>query len=150
MVFAASIYYQSTPYKKNLQSKKTWTTARMSSDARPITPAAFAEALKALPLSSVYAKALEIHNSVAHLERSNAELKQFIDETPGGGGDKDCEDAIAENLEVIKNRGEKWDDVLDEGEPESVVNGRSDQQEDQGPPASGDTNGEPDQSGVYL
>ncbi|KAL1956982.1 hypothetical protein VTO42DRAFT_6471 [Malbranchea cinnamomea] len=111
----------------------------MSAESRPITPEAFAKALTELPLSSVYAKAAELQNSINHLERSNAELKQFIEETPGG--DKDCEEAIAENEEVIKRmlerielvkaevarRGQKWIDV-------TSTNGRldSDGEEEEG------------------
>lgn len=100
----------------------------MSAESRPISPEAFAAALTELPLSAVYAKALEIHNSMAHLERSNAELRLFIQETPGG--DKDCEEAVVENEDVIKRmqerivlvraeverRGQKWIDL--EGTPE--------------------------------
>ena len=100
----------------------------MSAESRPIAAEAFAAALTELPLSAVYAKALEIHNSMAHLERSNAELKLFIQETPGG--DKDCEEAVTENEDVIKRmverlalvraevegRGQKWIDL--EGTPE--------------------------------
>lgn len=105
----------------------------MSAEARPITAEAFAEALTALPLGSVYSKALELHNSMAHLERSNVELRLFIQETPDG--DKDCEEAIAENEGVMKRmserielvkaevegRGQKWIDLL--GPTEGEDNG---------------------------
>ena len=100
----------------------------MSAESRPIAAEAFAAALTELPLSAVYAKALEIQNSKVHLERSNAELRLFIQETPGG--DKDCEEAVVENEDVIKRmverialvraevegRGQKWIDL--EGTPE--------------------------------
>ncbi|EFQ96716.1 hypothetical protein MGYG_08641 [Nannizzia gypsea CBS 118893] len=92
----------------------------MSAESRPIDPRAFAAALKDLPLSSIYAKIAELENSTAHLERSNGELRTFIEQS--NGGDKDCEDAITENEEVIRRmreraslvklelerRGERW------------------------------------------
>ena len=71
----------------------------MSNVARPhesITAARFAAALTELPLSSLFAKGAEIRNSIAHLDRSNEELKG-----PAQGGDQDCADAVEENLEVI-------------------------------------------------
>jgi hypothetical protein len=77
----------------------------MSASAVPINPAAFAEALTSLPLGSLYAKGAEIQNSIAHLQRSNEELQQFIRETPGG--DKDCEDAVKENEVVIERMAER-------------------------------------------
>ncbi|EEP80909.1 conserved hypothetical protein [Uncinocarpus reesii 1704] len=72
----------------------------MSSESLPITPTAFAAALKDLTIPSLYAKVSELRNSISHLERSNAELKQFLDSTPGG--DAVCEEAVGENEEVIK------------------------------------------------
>lgn len=77
----------------------------MSANAVPINPAAFAEALTSLPLASLYAKGAEIQNSIAHLQRSNEELQQFIQETPGG--DKDFEDAVKENEVVIERMTER-------------------------------------------
>jgi hypothetical protein len=50
----------------------------MSAESQPITLAAFAEAIKALPLSAVYAKVLELRNSIAHLRRSNEDLRMYI------------------------------------------------------------------------
>jgi hypothetical protein len=92
----------------------------MSAHSQPISAAAFAEALVALPLSSLYAKLLELRNSIAHLQRSNDELKGYVDASPDE--DKDCEEAIEENKVVIKRiedrielvkvemekRGQKW------------------------------------------
>lgn len=77
----------------------------MSADSRPISAAAFTEALLALPLSSLYAKLFELRNSIAHLERSNDELKGFADASPDG--DKDCEEAIEENKVVVKRMEER-------------------------------------------
>lgn len=98
----------------------------MSSESRPITTEAFADALTALPLPSVYAKALEIHNSMAHLQRSNAELRQFIDESQQGG-DEDCEEAIRENEDVITRMDERLELVKTElegrGQDWAHVNG---------------------------
>jgi hypothetical protein len=50
-----------------------------------------------LPVSSLYAKAAELRNSIQHLEISNAQLKDFAD-----AGDRDCAEAIKENDEVIQ------------------------------------------------
>ncbi|KAK2760912.1 hypothetical protein FQN54_002154 [Arachnomyces sp. PD_36] len=81
----------------------------MSASSVPINPTAFAEALTSLPLGSLYAKGAEIQNSIAHLQRSNEELQQFIQETEGG--DKDCEDAVKEN-EVVIGRMEERIELL--------------------------------------
>ncbi|KKZ65751.1 hypothetical protein EMCG_08457 [[Emmonsia] crescens] len=99
----------------------------MSATATPITPQAFAEALKSLPLSSLYAKASELRNSIAHLQRSNDELARYIAEDSPDGRDKDCEDAIRENevvivrmqgrIELLKveveGRGQRWSEEMD-------------------------------------
>lgn len=93
----------------------------MSGNSAPITPSEFAEALTALPTSSLFAKASEIRNAIAHLRISNVELRNFVEASPGG--DHDCEEAIAENIEVIarmeerialvkveaESRGSRWD-----------------------------------------
>ncbi|TGO39799.1 hypothetical protein BHYA_0047g00030 [Botrytis hyacinthi] len=77
----------------------------MSADALPISPAAFAEALKDLPMSTLHLKAAELRNSIAHLDYSNAELKPFAEgrapECVDGKADEDCIDAIRENEIVI-------------------------------------------------
>jgi hypothetical protein len=117
----------------------------MSSEATPISPARFAEALKDLPLSTLHLKAAELRNSIAHLDYSNQELKPFADGTePSANGqpDQDCVDAIKENEIVIarmqeriallkaevEERGSSWlefqsADELKNGEGESLVNG---------------------------
>ena len=88
----------------------------MSAETQPITPARFAEALQDLPTSALALKVLELRNSIAHLDYSNAELKPFADgtasaiESPGqqqqatttGTPDQDCIDAIKENEAVIE------------------------------------------------
>lgn len=51
----------------------------MSADALPISPAAFAEALKDLPMSTLHLKAAELRNSIAHLDYSNEQLKPFAE-----------------------------------------------------------------------
>ncbi|KAI0189836.1 hypothetical protein EV127DRAFT_103549 [Xylaria flabelliformis] len=90
----------------------------MSSETQPISPARFAEALKDLPASSLALKVLELHNSIAHLDYSNAELKPFAEGiTPtldhhgnpseAGQPDQDCKDAIAENEAVIARMQER-------------------------------------------
>ena len=74
----------------------------MSATAPPITPARFAAALPALPLSNLYAKAAELRNSIIRLEDSNAQLQSFAEE-----GDRECADAIRENEEVIARMEER-------------------------------------------
>ena len=90
----------------------------MSSESQPITPARFAAALPSLPLASLHSKAAELHNSIAHLQHSNAQLAPFavpglsstdgVPSVVGATGDpsdlsydQDCADAIRENEEVI-------------------------------------------------
>ncbi|KAI5310751.1 hypothetical protein KEM55_002620 [Ascosphaera atra] len=107
----------------------------MSSESQPITPEAFARALKELNPASIYGKVFEIRNSIAHLKRSNDEIKGFLNDEPG---DKDLEEAVSENEGVIKRmeervelcraelevRGEKWiDDLLKDEEAVVGVNG---------------------------
>ncbi|KAI4152945.1 MAG: hypothetical protein LQ340_002602 [Diploschistes diacapsis] len=91
----------------------------MSNTSEPITAARFAAALTELPLSSLFAKGSELRNSVAHLELSIGELQNFAD-----AGDKDCSEAIEENVEVVsrmkvrlellrkevESRGFNWDE----------------------------------------
>jgi hypothetical protein len=90
----------------------------MSSETQPISPARFAEALKELPASSLALKVLELRNSIAHLDYSNAELKPFAEGTTPTHGqqsntnqtsqpDQDCIDAIAENEAVIARMQER-------------------------------------------
>jgi hypothetical protein len=81
----------------------------MSSEAAPIDPARFAEALKDLPASSLALKVLELRNSIAHLDYSNSELKPFaegsaatLDSNEPNQPDQDCIDAIKENEAVIE------------------------------------------------
>ncbi|RYP92465.1 hypothetical protein DL770_001411 [Monosporascus sp. CRB-9-2] len=92
----------------------------MSADSQPISPARFAEALKDLPASSLALKVLELRNSIAFLDYSNAELKPFAEGTvtaldvdsnsqqqQAGRPDQDCIDAIAENEVVITRMQER-------------------------------------------
>ncbi|KAK2787005.1 hypothetical protein FQN52_007447 [Onygenales sp. PD_12] len=118
----------------------------MSAESRPIAAPAFAEALKSLTLPSLYAKASELRNAIAHLHRSNDELARYIAET---APDTDCEDAIRENEEVVRRmeerigllreevegRGSKWGvDVVVNGE------GEGEGEEEQGQRGNGDGN----------
>lgn len=116
----------------------------MSAGTRPISPSRFIEAIKDLPIENIYAKAHEIENSVAHLERSNAQLQEYSDsikndtsleENVRAEGDKDCLDAIRENNIVIsrqldrvdllkqevERRGARWHEA--EPRRETVTNG---------------------------
>ncbi|KAI9376847.1 hypothetical protein BJX61DRAFT_538540 [Aspergillus egyptiacus] len=95
----------------------------MSSESLPITPAAFAEAIKELTLPSLYAKVAELRNSIAHLQRSNQELRTFIAESCESDADKrELESYITENEVVmesmngriqlckaeVEGRGQRW------------------------------------------
>jgi len=79
----------------------------MSANALPITADRFAAALVDLPLSNLYAKAVELRNSIAHLQRSNVELQAHLDSLPSGEWDRDCEEAITENVVVIERMRER-------------------------------------------
>jgi hypothetical protein len=69
----------------------------MSAEAGPISPTRFAAAIKDLPVETLYAKAAELRNSIAHLVGSNEQLKEFAN-----SGDRDCAEAVRENDEVIQ------------------------------------------------
>lgn len=82
----------------------------MSSEALPISPARFAEAIRELPAASLHLKTLELRNSLAHLAYSNAQLRPFAEGTQAvlgsgsgapGAPDPDCADAIRENEAVM-------------------------------------------------
>lgn len=127
----------------------------MSSEARPITAAAFASALTDLPVENLYAKAFELSNSIAHLEHSNTQLKEYSDSIKNDAslaedvrreGDRDCEDAIRENDVVIarqrerigllkaevERRGGRWHEAggAEEGQ---VANGHAEEVEEVAP-----------------
>jgi hypothetical protein len=101
----------------------------MSSEARPISPTQFATALMDLPVESLYAKVSEIRNSIAHLERSNKELRDYSNSVDG---DADCLAAVRENDEVIGRMNDRIDLVKKEVERrgqkwhQGEVNGDSD------------------------
>ncbi|KAL4905714.1 hypothetical protein BDW74DRAFT_151883 [Aspergillus multicolor] len=80
----------------------------MSSETSPISPAAFAEAIKELTLPVLYAKVAELQNSIAHLRRSNRELQIFIIESCESETDRhELEEYIAENEGVEKSMNER-------------------------------------------
>lgn len=98
----------------------------MSSESLTIDPAAFAEAIKELPLSAVYSKVAELRNSIAHLHRSNAEIRLFLAESQDPEEEKkELSGYITENEGVIasmkarvellktelENRGQPWVEV---------------------------------------
>ncbi|KAJ5185965.1 hypothetical protein N7491_006164 [Penicillium cf. griseofulvum] len=95
----------------------------MSTESLPITPGAFAEAIKELPLAVLYSKVSELTNSIAHLHRSNAELRTFLAESNNSEEDKkELEGYVTENEGVavsmierisllkteVENRGQPW------------------------------------------
>ena len=75
----------------------------MSSSAVPISAARFAAALESLSVSSLHAKAAELRNSIVHLEKSNAELEEYV----RAEDDKELYEAILENREVIARMEER-------------------------------------------
>ncbi|MCJ1372278.1 hypothetical protein MMC20_003501 [Loxospora ochrophaea] len=77
----------------------------------PISPARFAAALTALPLSSLHAKAAELRNSIAHLQQSNQELQEYAND-----GDEVCAEAIRENEEVVERMSERIELLKEEVE----------------------------------
>ncbi|KAL4968967.1 uncharacterized protein BDV14DRAFT_196285 [Aspergillus stella-maris] len=80
----------------------------MSSETLPITPAAFAEAIKELTLPVLYAKVAELRNSIAHLQRSNLELRQFITESCESEEDqRELAIYVLENEQVKKSMDER-------------------------------------------
>ncbi|KAL4954596.1 hypothetical protein BDW69DRAFT_139102 [Aspergillus filifer] len=80
----------------------------MSSETLPITPSAFAEAIKELTLPVIYAKVAELRNSIAHLERSNKELRQFIAESCESEDDqRELAMYVLENEQVKKSMDER-------------------------------------------
>lgn len=117
----------------------------MSSETRPVSPNSFAQAIEDLPAETLYSKAHEINNSIAHLEQSNKLLQEYsdsikndenIDAQTRAGGDKDCLDAIRENKIVIdrqrdrvrllkaevERRGQRWHEADPDAKPD-VSNG---------------------------
>lgn len=128
----------------------------MSHTAQPITPARFASALPALPLSTLHETAAQTRNSIAHLQSSNAELRPHADE-----GDDVCREAIEENEVVVERmrgrmemlraevegRGMKWVEDEDGGSREGMrVNGDHGTTEQEERPEAGDliSNGQTD------
>jgi hypothetical protein len=126
----------------------------MSYAARPISPTAFAAAIRDLPLDNVYAKAAELRNAMAHLASSNAQLAPLAT-----AGDAVCADAVRENEEVLQRmehrllllrfevevlRGLKWEE---EGGKVEQARRREDGGEDG--TRNGERSGEGD-DGVHL
>ncbi|KAK5955849.1 hypothetical protein OHC33_003490 [Knufia fluminis] len=120
----------------------------MSSETRPISPNSFATAIEDLPVENLYTKAVEINNSVAHLERSNKTLQEYSDSLKDDEsldaetrqyGDRDCLEAIRENEVVIERqqervrllkaeverRGQRWHEA--EPKAKEASNGNSEQ-----------------------
>ncbi|PYH95850.1 hypothetical protein BO71DRAFT_322351 [Aspergillus ellipticus CBS 707.79] len=110
----------------------------MSGESLPIAPAAFAEAIKELTLPVLYAKVSEIRNSIAHLHRSNLELRTFVDESCETESDRrELESYILENEGVlvsmteriallkaeVEARGQQWIELEDDNKEQQESNG---------------------------
>ena len=91
-----------------------------------VTASLFAEAIRDLPLPNLYAKVSEIQNSVAHLHRSNDEMKSFIAESCETEEDRrELESYITENERLfitmterikmlkdeVERRGQRWVEI---------------------------------------
>lgn len=94
----------------------------MSADAAPITARAFAAAIEELPLSTLYLKAAELRNSLAHLEYSNAQLEPFARPPPGTSDQPDdvCIEAIEENIAVMARYRERLELLKQEAQKRGV------------------------------
>ncbi|KAJ5740893.1 hypothetical protein N7493_000765 [Penicillium malachiteum] len=140
----------------------------MAIEPLSISPTAFAEAITELPLSALYNKVFELRNSIAHLHRSNSELRLFVLESTDSEQDKkELEDYITENEGVIvsmnervallrievERRGQEWieekvkvdadaDGESGTGNGHENVNGDT--------TAPGDTTQDAQEDGVYL
>ena len=125
----------------------------MSSTSIPIPPHRFAEAIKELPLANLHFKAAEIRNSISHLQSSNEQLQAFADE-----GDRDCAEAIEENVVVIQRmegriallkrevegRGFNWGDDEGKRNGEAEMNGHGeDGMEQESTSSNGQQRGQP-------
>lgn len=159
------------PIPNNLQAK-------MSSGSITINPTAFAEAIQELPLSAVYSKVAELRNSIAHLHRSNTELRLFLSESEDPEEEKkELEGYVTENEGVIasmnqrvellktelENRGQPWVEVdVEKGENDndngqeqtadgSMANGNAHGTGGVGEDQATANAGQPqDEDGVYL
>ncbi|KAJ5212651.1 uncharacterized protein N7498_004297 [Penicillium cinerascens] len=142
----------------------------MSSESLPINPAAFAEAIKELPLSSLHSKVLELRNSIAHLHRSNAELRLFLAESDDTEEEKkELQSYVTENEGVIvsmsvrvellktelEHRGQPWIEVEEKAEENGeettevpVTNGSEGESRDSN--GNADANAGQEEDGVYL
>ncbi|KAJ6190156.1 hypothetical protein N7519_000177 [Penicillium mononematosum] len=149
----------------------------MSTQYLPITPGAFAEAIKELPIAVLYSKVSELTNSIAHLHRSNAELRAFLAESNNSEEDKkELEGYITENEGValsmnerilllkteVENRGQPWIEldelkINNDQEASPVTNGNETEPGAGATPGSGteagagqESNDREDGDGVYL
>ncbi|KNG51280.1 hypothetical protein DDE82_008059 [Stemphylium lycopersici] len=127
----------------------------MSANAQPITYASFAEAIQDLPMDVLYAKYSEITNQLNNLLTTNAQLEQFVKIYD----DKECEEALAENREVIKRFEERKDAIKFEVRDVRGLPWRPREDEDRYEPTSGGSrrgqrNGRgrrgEEEGGVYL
>jgi len=152
--FVRHLYKASTAFNYNIVYK-------MSTESLPITPGAFTEAIKELPLAVLYSKVSELTNSIAHLHRSNAELRAYLADTNDSEEDKkELENYVAENegvavsmkerIELLKteveNRGQPW---IELDELKRVANEDADGIPN-GDAATGEGQNGESEEGVYL
>ncbi|CAI7587343.1 unnamed protein product [Penicillium pancosmium] len=135
----------------------------MAAQVFTINPEAFTEALKELPLSAVYAKVSELRNSIAHLHRSNAEMKDFLEASQSDDERREMEGYIRENEGVfasmrerteVERRGQSWieeegDGAKEEKKEDGVPATNGDLISSSNPNAAGQSGGDAEE-GVYL
>jgi hypothetical protein len=146
----------------------------MAAQVFTINPEAFTEALKELPLSAVYAKVSELRNSIAHLHRSNAEMKDFLEASQSDDERREMEGYIRENEGVfasmrerldmlrieVERRGQSWieeegDGAKEEekeggGDGDGVAATNGDLNLRSSSNAAGQSGGDAEEEGVYL
>ncbi|KAJ5714244.1 uncharacterized protein N7483_011425 [Penicillium malachiteum] len=128
----------------------------MAIEPLSISPTAFAEAITELPISALYNKVFELRNSIAHLHRSNSELRLFVLESTESEQDKkELGEYITENEGVIVSMNERVALLRTEVERrgqewiEEKVKVDQDQDAD-GEQPRGDSTQDTQEDGVYL
>lgn len=108
----------------------------MSSAAVPISADRFAEAIMDLPIGNLHMKAAEIRNSILHLEHSNKQMQSYTDD-----GDRECVEAVRENLDVITRMEERVKLLKDEVSRRGLPWPGSDETRENGGPNGNEING---------
>ncbi|KAL7268663.1 hypothetical protein RUND412_008702 [Rhizina undulata] len=113
----------------------------MSVTSQPITPESFLRAIRDLELEQLHAESARLNNSIFHLRRSNVALAEFPDEPA-------CQEAIAENEEVVRRQLERVDMIREEVERRGFRMGHG--EEEEGEKVNGVEGREGEESGIGL